>query len=217
MKDYSLLVNPVYLYLIENPNIKINYSKMGKELSLTRQTAAKYYKEVEEAEGYPCMKIPDLHKELIDNKYLRALAILKDIDEYDYTMEELSKILGVSKATLEKYAEWINQNYHRYHSKELPQTEQNENIEYPSAVYGCFYNDELIYVGSTSNYHSRIQQHYSMINMQSNNALSKFLQNKDLNKLKFVPFILGLKKEQYQILEKNLIRTLKPRCNVEFR
>ena len=36
MKDYSLLVNPVYLYILEHENEKINYSKIAVELSLTR-------------------------------------------------------------------------------------------------------------------------------------------------------------------------------------
>lgn len=214
MKDYSLLVNPVYLYILEHENEKINYSKIAIELSLTRQTVAKYYQEIQEKEPLD-ITILNFHDELKENKYMRALAILRDIDKNNYSMLDLVKILSVSKATLEKYSSWMKVNYYR-NNDELEIVNTSEKIELPSAVYGCFYDGQLIYIGSTYNFEERIACHYNSIKACEDKALARYLKNKDLDKVQFIPFIRGLQKNQYQTLEKNLIRTLHPICNVEF-
>ena len=46
--------------------------------------------------------------------------------------------------------------------------------------------------------------------------LYSYLKDKDINDIEFRPFITKLNIIEYKELEKNLIRFLKPECNVEF-
>ena len=45
MKEFALLTNSTYLYLLQHKGIKVNYSAIASEVGLTRQTVAREYKE----------------------------------------------------------------------------------------------------------------------------------------------------------------------------
>ena len=197
MKDYSLLLNQTYLYLKQYPANKPNFSQIAKKIGITRQTIAKEYARIKE-EDWDKFDIKDFHED-IDNKYKRALKIISDLDNKYYNLTELSEMLKISPETLSDYYSTMEDN--------------EENCF--SAVYGCFYQGKLIYIGSTENYHKRVQQHLNSIN-NSPMKLYSYLKDKDINDIEFKPFITKLNIIEYKELEKNLIRFLKPECNVEF-
>ena len=197
MKDYSLLLNQTYLYLKQHPANKPNFSQIAKKIGITRQTIAKEYAKIKE-EDWDKFDIKDFHED-IDNKYKRALKIISDLDNKYYNLTELSEMLKTSPETLSDYYS----------------TMEDKEEKCFSAVYGCFYQGKLIYIGSTENYHKRVQQHLNNIN-SSSMKLYSYLKDKDINDIEFKPFITKLSAIEYKELEKNLIRFLKPECNVEF-
>lgn len=200
MENYSILLNQIYLYLKQYPANKPNFSQIAKKVGLSRQTVAKEYAKIEEKD-WDRFDIKNFYED-VDNKYKRALKIIGDLDNKYYNLRELSEMLGVSVETL-------SDSYNSIKDKE----EENA-----SAVYGCFYKDKLIYVGSTENYKRRVQQHLANIKNINNTSLElyKYLKDKDIEDIKFRPFITGISTIEYKKLEKNLIRFLKPECNVEF-
>ena len=197
MKDYSLLLNQTYLYLKQYPANKPNFSQIAKKIGITRQTIAKEYAKIKK-EDWDKFDIKDFHED-IDNKYKRALKIISDLDNKYYNLTELSEMLKISSETLSDYYS----------------TTEDKEEDCFSAVYGCFYQGKLIYIGSTENYRKRVQQHLNSIN-SSSMKLYSYLKDKDINDIEFRPFITKLNIIEYKELEKNLIRFLKPECNVEF-
>ncbi len=97
---YKLLLNQSYLYLLQNPRDKVNCSELGRILGLNRKTVAKELEEIESFDNI--FNIKNFHNEIL-NKYERAIAIVKDIDERKYTVAELAKRLDISEKTLIKY------------------------------------------------------------------------------------------------------------------
>ena len=63
MKNYHLLLNQTYLYVLQHPNEKVNYSKIGREVGLTRQTVAKEYQEFSDLENLNCFNIKEFYNE----------------------------------------------------------------------------------------------------------------------------------------------------------
>lgn len=193
MKDYSLLLNQTYLYLKENPMEKPNFSKIATKVGLTRQTVSKEYNAMQLSQED--FDIQNFHNEET-NKYKRALAIINDLDGNKYELSELATMLGVSRSMISKYY----------------------NQEIMSAVYCCKYDNEVVYVGSTSNYKERIETHYRKIDNNENDDiyLYEYLKDKDKSKIEFFPILTNIDKNTYLQLEKNLIKVLNPICNVEF-
>ena len=171
---------------------KPNFSKIAEAIDLTRQTVSKEYAMIKE-EDWDKFDIKNFYEG--KNKYERAYLILSDLDEETYSLNQVAKLLGTSRSNLSKYF----------------------NLKIISAVYGCFYQGNLIYIGSTSDYHSRIQQHWSEIqNKNKEKKLYEFLADKNKEDIEFRPFITELDRSVYQDLEKSLIKWLNPICNVEF-
>ena len=193
MKDYSLLLNQTYLYLKENPMEKPNFSKIATKVGLTRQTVSKEYNAMQLSQED--FDIQNFHNEET-NKYKRALAIINDLDGNKYELSELATMLGVSRSMISKYY----------------------NQEIMSAVYCCKYDNEVVYIGSTSNYKERIETHYRKIDNNENDDiyLYEYLKDKDKSKIEFFPILTNIDKNTYLQLEKNLIKVLNPICNVEF-
>ena len=212
MKDYSLLLNQTYLYLKQHPTNKPNFSQIAKKIGITRQTIAKEYAKIKE-EDWDKFDIKDFHED-IDNKYKRALRIISDLDNKCYNLRELSEMLKISSETLSDYYSIIE---HKKEDKKEDKKDKEEDKKEDcfSAVYGCFYQGKLIYVGSTENYRKRVQSHLNNIN-SSPMKLYSYLKDKDINDIEFKPFITKINIIEYKELEKNLIRFLKPECNVEF-
>ena len=194
MKDYKLLLNQTYLYLKQYPDKreKINFSKIANAVGLTRQTVSKEYSQIKE-EDWDRINIRNFYND--KNKYERAMLILKDVEDNNYDLTQMAQMLGTSRSNISKYY----------------------NKEIYSAVYACFYDNNLIYVGSTSDYLSRIQQHWSCINGQDNNKkLYEYLKNLDKNKIEFRPIMTNIEKQEYLRWEQALIKTFQPICNIEF-
>lgn len=94
------------------------------------------------------------------------------------------------------------------------------------AVYGLYYNDELIYIGSTANYHQRWGEHYLDFKTHSlTNEMYRQLSNVvDEIEFKILYDPIQVKKlaqdeeitmYEYEIVEKNCIEHYKPRYNKE--
>ena len=75
---YKLLLNQTYLFLLQHQNEKLNQSEIGRRIGLNRKTVKKELDDIPELINY--YNIVDFHND-ISNKYVRALAIIKDIDE----------------------------------------------------------------------------------------------------------------------------------------
>ena len=57
MKEYELLLNPTYLYFIQNPMEKPNFSIIAENVGLTRQTVAKQFESFKGLEVLNCFNI----------------------------------------------------------------------------------------------------------------------------------------------------------------
>lgn len=152
MKEYALLTNSTYLYLIQNKGIKINFSQISRELGLNRKTIAKEYEElIQYHNWYDCFDIKNFYNEE-KNKNYRAYLILRDIRPDITAIEEIANALGISAKTL--YNLGLT-------------SEKNESDSF-GCIYKIMYKNEIIYIGSTKNFEERKYQHLSSIENKYN-------------------------------------------------
>ena len=187
---YKLLLNQTYLYLLQHQNEKLNQSEIGRRIGLNRKTVKKELDDIPELINY--YNIVDFHND-ISNKYVRALAIIKDIDDRDYTIAELARKLDISEKTLAKYYSQLD--------------------EIICGVYGIFYNQKCIYIGFSKNINERIEQHKMNIGNNLNHIkLYKYCKDNNIM-VKDLDFIILAKStdiEAMKQLEANLYKTLQP-------
>ena len=197
MKNYHLLLNQTYLYVLQHPNEKVNYSKIGREVGLTRQTVAKEYQEFSDLENLNCFNIKEFYNEET-NKYRRAMMILSDIDDNYYSLRETARVLGVSKDLIYRYFK----------------------ADGVSCVYGIKYNDQIIYISSTKDFEQCKNQH--LANIKNKEVFNKLyfwcVQNHvQPTDVEFVQLSDDIKDKNVRLeKEKALIQELEPICNSEF-
>lgn len=187
---YKLLLNQTYLYLLQHQGEKLNQSEIGRRIGLNRKTVKKELDDIPELINY--YNIVDFHND-ISNKYVRALAIIKDIDDKNYTVSELARELDISEKTLAKY--------------------YSKSDEAICGVYGIFYNQKCIYIGFSKNVNERIEQHKMNIGKNLNHIkLYKYCKDNNImvKDLDFTILAKSTDIEAMKQLESNLYRTLQP-------
>lgn len=187
---YKLLLNQTYLYLLQHQDEKLNQSEIGRRIGLNRKTVKKELDDIPELINY--YNIIDFHND-ISNKYVRALAIIKDIDDKNYTVAELARKLDISEKTLSKY--------------------YSQSDEAICGVYGIFYNQKCIYIGFSKNVNERIEQHKMNIGKNLNHIkLYKYCKDNNImvKDLDFTILAKSTDIEAMKQLESNLYRTLQP-------
>ena len=191
---YKLLLNQTYLYLLQHQNEKLNQSEIGRRIGLNRKTVKQELDDIPELVNY--FNIVDFHND-ISNKYFRALAIIRDIDDKDYSIAELARKLDISEKTLAKYYDTLSDDIE----------------EIVSGVYGIFYNKQCIYVGFSKNINERIEQHKMNIGKDLNHIkLYKYCKDNNImvKDLDFVALAKSTDIEAMKQLEANLYKTLQP-------
>lgn len=186
MSKYKLLLNQTYLYVLQHQHLKLNFSEIAREIGLTRQTVSKQYEEFKDLSPLNCFHIQNFYNEEND-KYKRAILILNDICDKQLTQDNIAQKLGVSRATINKI--------------------------YNNIAISCIYvikdKDQVVYVGSTSDFETRKNIHMSNIKNKvypfcSQNAVVEIFWKECKNKA-----------ERLQ-LEAQLIRFFHPIGNIEF-
>lgn len=201
--DYSLLLNQTYLWLLEKGFSEINFSRIGDAIGLNRKTIAKQFEEMKEAgvvTEEEILNIFDIHQFYSeeDNKYARAIKILKDIAPYTArNIDSAAKALKVSSKTLYNYF--------------LACKEKEAEEKCFAAVYSISRKDtgEVVYIGYTTNFAQRKNQHLSNLRGKSTGIK---LYNCDFTDTDVIiePVLISEDLSQLKILETNLIRLLKP-------
>ena len=193
---YKLLLNQTYLYLLQHQGEKLNQSEIGRRIGLNRKTVKKELDDIPELINY--YNIVDFHND-ISNKYMRALAIIKDIDGKNYSVAELARKLDISEKTLAKYYS--------------PSDDEIILNEVMCGVYGIFYNQKCIYIGFSKNINERIEQHKMNIGKNLNHIkLYKYCKDNNIS-VKDLDFTILAKStdiEAMKQLESNLYRALQP-------
>lgn len=211
MERYKLLLNEVYLYVKQHPEIMIasgKYTKLEELVSVARKTLIKQYKAMESIIFTKNdLEIKNYYNEL-DNKYHRAYYILRDLVGESLTIGKASKLLGISEKTMYE------------HCKSMPEIDLDSKIIYNEfkpeygAVYICKRNGEIIYIGSTHCFERRKMQHLNHIE-QGHNSSEFYKLCKPGDKIEIIPLIEGLDKKKYLELERNLIKLLQPVGNIK--
>ena len=199
MSKYKMLINPIYLWKLQYPTDKINYSNLSNELGLTRQTISKLAKEAEEM---PQLPIVNYHNEL-NNKYERAIAIYKDlVPKSHYVSQEIADALGVSRATISKY----------FVSDEA-YTDRASQFGY--VVYYFKHVDKLIYIGSTEDFVARKLQHKSSV-INCSNGIGEYCKLNNINweDLEVDILFKCQDRNEMKVIENTLISKLKPVANI---
>lgn len=199
MKEYELLTNSTYLYLLQHKGIKVNFSAIGLAVGLTRQTVAKEYKEFCGIEEWDKLfPIREFYNDET-NKNLRAVRILHDLRPDITGVETIANALGISTKTL--YALNIK------NSESIP----------TSCVYKITYKDEIIYIGSTSNFERRKYQHLTAIEFgKTDKKLYKYCVKNNISwkDIKIEPVITDAELTRFNV-ESVIINLLKPVGNAE--
>ena len=199
MKEFALLTNSTYLYLLQHKGIKVNYSAIASEVGLTRQTVAREYKEFCNLENWDKLfLIKDFHNDE-PNKNLRALKILHDLRPDIIGIESIAKALGISAKTL--------------YTLNIKNSESTP----ISCIYKISYQDEIIYIGSTSNFEGRKYQHLTAIeNKKTDKKLYKYCADNNISyrDVKIEPIITEAELSRFNV-ENLIINLLKPIGNCE--
>ena len=187
MKEYELLLNSTYLYVLQHLTERPNFSKIAAETGLTRQTVAKQFEAFKDLENWNCFHIENFYNEEQD-KYKRAIMILNDIVKEELTLNDIADKLGVSRASISKM----------------------KNHKRISCIYGIKNKGQVVYIGSTEDFYSRQTQH--LLNIK--NGLYSFC-DKDAT-VEIIWQNCASKKERLD-LEAQLIRFFQPVGNIEFK
>lgn len=191
-KDYTILKDEVYLHLLAfyNNQVSPNFTAIGKEIGMTRQTISKHFDSLI-IKGLICMNnsiLKVMNPLEIDINKLRKL-LLNNITNPIALCKELFFGDALSIQTLAKITDTPRSSY--YNSVK-------ESKDGMVIVYGIVHEGKLKYIGSTKNYQSRIAQH---INNRT------FLTKDNFIIIKEVPF-----NTQFNV-ELDLIHTLQPEWN----
>lgn len=209
---YHLLTNPIYLYCLQHPELngtKLNFSKIGEELLITRQTATKLYATLINNEVDPYnnfLGITNFYPDVQDHME-QAMLILRDL-KGDMSAQSYAKMLGVSASTTAKRIR---------NMENRPLSTQEKTII--SGVYAILHNNEIIYIGSSGDVENRLNQHKHNLTL----ALSGLacdtcylyeyckLHCKLIQELTFMPLMYTV---HYKEAERIMIHTIKPKCNI---
>lgn len=135
-----------------------------------------------------------------NNKYIRALKILNDLDYVPINVEEASRWLNVSSKTLTPFYNQV------FKEERIIQERYEGPAVYQITIRGT---DEIIYIGYTTNFESRKKQHLSAILNESSKAeLYCYCKEHNIKKVDITTVIrhedIGMLKQ----LETYLIQTL---------
>ena len=210
MNNYQLLLNSTYLYLLQNPKIKINQVQIGKELGISRKTVAKELAELRELKVlddtyvYNIFEIREFYNDE-PNKYLKGLKILQDLGGLGESCEELSRKLGVSSRTLYPFYTLLRQDKYE--------------PEIRSAVYAIIEKktNQILYIGYTTDFEKRKKQHIANIsNNQDSTKLYEYCTNNNIKDIEVKNIIESSDLIMLKQLEKNLIQLLQPIGNRQY-
>ena len=186
MKEYKLLLNQTYLYVLQNQYQKPNFSEIAHQIGLTRQTVSRQYEEFKDLSPLNYFNITNFYNEET-NKYKRAILILNDICDEQLTQDNIAQKLGISRAT-------VNKAYN--------------NIAVP-CIYAIKDKNQVVYIGSTADFETRKNIH--MLNIK-NKAYSFCSQDATIE----IIWQECKSKEERLRLEAQLIRIFQPIGNIEF-
>lgn len=192
-KDYTILKDKVYLYLLAfyNNQPVPNFTKIGKEIGMTRQTISTHYssliqKNLISVEEMTLKVLNPLDininqlRKLLLNGITNPVALSKELFFKDtLPIKKLTKLTGTTKCSY-------------YDSKKET---QNGTV----IIYGITYEGKLKYIGSTKNFPLRIAAHIKK---------RPFLTKDNFIIIKEVPFNI-----QFNV-ELDLIHYLQPEWNI---
>ena len=187
MKEYELLLNPTYLYFIQNPMEKPNFSIIAENVGLTRQTVAKQFESFKGLEVLNCFNIKNFYNEEQD-KYRRAIMILRDISDEDLSLNAIADKLGTSRSNISKVSNHVA----------MP------------CIYIIKDNQQVVYIGSTEDFDERKQIHMQNIR----NGIYDWCGKDAIIEVLWNNF--HSKQERLE-MEAQLIRVFQPIGNVEFK
>lgn len=156
MKEYTLLKNKVYLYLLAYYDDELMPSavKLANEIGITRQTVSKKIKELKE-EGYIVVEDKIVQ---VDNAYqldkVKLKAFLRDCP--NYTLELLVNTLLLKEEDLK----WSEQKISKKLKVSMKTLENERDKDVINCIiYGILSEGIIKYVGSTDNFELRKEQH----------------------------------------------------------
>lgn len=206
---YKLLTNTTYLYLIQHPeeHEQINYTKIAQETMRTRQTISSEYQYILNNHiDYQnnILNITNFYNE-IANPTQRAICIYLDLTSGVTTKIQTARALGRGHAAI--HTHW--QAAYDYWEK----TQQNKLSQIVSGVYAALYNNQIIYIGSTTNMNKRIKEHIKAIQNNTNDSpIAQYCNENNISveEITFQPLIYTL---DYKEVEVDMIHTIAPVCN----
>lgn len=156
MKDYTLLKNQVYLYLLAfyDDELMPSAVRLANEIGITRQTVGKRLKELKE-EGYIVIEDKIVQ---VDNTYNLNKTKLKEFLRLypNYTLKTLVNELLLEEEDLE-WSELKISKKLKVSQKTLENEREKECDK--CIVYGILSEGIIKYVGSTDNFELRKDQH----------------------------------------------------------
>lgn len=208
---YKILTNTTYLYLIQYPEEcnHVNYSKISRETNRDRKTVATEYQYLIDNNidfHHNTLNITNFYNE-VASATERAICIYLDLLPGTITREQVAKALGRGVTAIQKHWEAAYQHWQEIHENKIPQT--------VSGVYAILHNNQIIYIGSTSNIKRRLEQHRECIrNNNYKSTVTKYCieNNVTVDNLTFQPLLHTL---EYKELEINMIHTIAPVCNTK--
>ena len=201
------LINETYMYLLQHPDVSINASRIGDAIGRNRKTVARQLQELKE-DGLlddngviiNAYDISIFYPQV--DKYSQALLILQDCGIRIESLEQASRLLKVSSKTLKPYYD------------ELKATSNDDKLYDGPAVYQITpYDDEnnIIYIGYTTNFANRKKEHISYItNMSIKAKLYKYCVDNNITRVKITTIIEHQDLQMLKALESYLISVLRP-------
>ena len=205
--DYSLLTNSTYLYLLKNPEAEINFSAIGKIIGKTRQTVSKEYQYLIKNDIDYTQNIFNIQEFYLDvtSSIERALCIYLTI-KGPVVADQICQDLKISRNAVFQYLQNAKKRIGLI----------NEEAVSTGGVYVALFDNEIIYVGSSQNIDARILSHKKNLKSPPSVNDLKFYKyckqnNISADKISFIPLIYT---KDYLLIEKEMIKTIQPICNV---
>lgn len=216
MIKYELLKNPIYLYLLQHPELKdqkINQSAIARELNLNRTTVSTYFKQLYENQ-IDCFtnifSITNFFNNVARPLERATYIYLNDIDP-NATQEEIANALDCSVASFRGF--WFKKEQMVPSLLKAKVNLENECYQ-NSGVYAILYQNQIIYIGSSSCVSERIKQHKQHIkNKDTISKLYEYCADKEIQ-LEDLNFIALLYTKDYTAQETKMISTIHPICNI---
>lgn len=213
---YELLKNPIYLYLLQHPELKgqkINQSAISRELNLNRQTVSTYFKELAENQvDYftNIFSITNFFNNIARPLERATYIYLNDIDP-NATQEEIASALNCSVSSFRSF--WFKKDQIVPSLSKINIGLENDCCQ-DSGVYAILYQNRIIYIGSSSCMSSRIKQHKQHIkNRDTISKLYEYCADQEIQ-LEDLNFVILLYTKDYTAQETKMIATIHPICNV---